>query len=216
MKNIYILSFLLTLLLMGCSSTLTIENFSSKDKFYENFNKFAKDKDLNVVLTNDSAFTLTHGAVLENDTLFSFGKPDHKTLSMSDLKKINYTTNDYKSADVLTEKDEKFKAENIIAHNDSISFVVIDPQQAGHNIIPVSQIKTVSYKNRWLRLPLGILAGGFTGLLTGGLIVANVNAGKDDSGIVSGGEIIPAVLGAVIGGIIGIISGYDYYYQFNI
>src|ERR1039457_5796741 len=101
MKYINTLLIVSALILMGCSSTYTIQNFSSKEKFYQDFNNSVKERDIKVVLSNDSSFTLMHGAVLENDTLFAFGQYNEKkymSLALSDLEKINYTGNDYKSA----------------------------------------------------------------------------------------------------------------------
>jgi hypothetical protein len=125
MKNIYSLLILSTLLFIGCFSTYTIKNFSSKDKFYQDFNNSVKERDIKVVLSNDSSFTLMHGAVLENDTLFAFEEYNEKkymSLALSDLEKINYTSNDYKSANVLRKNGEELYCENIIINHDSIYF----------------------------------------------------------------------------------------------
>jgi PBP1b-binding outer membrane lipoprotein LpoB len=54
MKNIYGLFFLLALLLMGCSSTYTIKDFPSKERFYEDFNNSVKNKDVSITLMSDS------------------------------------------------------------------------------------------------------------------------------------------------------------------
>ena len=91
MKNIYGLFFLLALLLMGCSSTYTIKDFPSKERFYEDFNKFAQNKDVEITLINDSSFTINDGTVLENDTLISYGKlegKDKRSFALSDITEI--------------------------------------------------------------------------------------------------------------------------------
>jgi hypothetical protein len=203
---------------MGCSSTYTINDFPSKEKFHQSFNNFAKNKDINVILTNDSSFTLRQGAELINDTLFSvfsLGIRYDKSLSLFDLKNLDYTSNDYKSANILTENGQRFNAENIIIHNDSISFSLIVPEQTTNNIIPLSKIKTISYKNRFLRIPLGILSGGMSGFLAGILYVTNNKFSKDEYGYSTGAPVIYAILGAAFGGIASIIIGYDYNYYFN-
>ena len=53
----------------GCSSTTWIGKYSyNKSEAYKNFNRFAKNKDLEVTLYNDSSFTLYNG-IIKNDTL---------------------------------------------------------------------------------------------------------------------------------------------------
>src|ERR1035437_523103 len=203
---------------MGCSSTYTIKDFPSKEKFYQSFNKSEKDKNIKVVLRNDSSFTVMHGAVLENDTLFAFGEYNEKkymSLTLSDLEKINYTSNDYKSANVLRKNGAELYCENIIINHDSIYFDRIKTVLTEENIAPVNKVKTISYKNRLIRIPLGILTGGIVGLATGILYATSPQGRKDDSGFASGAIISVTFLGAVIGSIISYCFGYDYYYQFS-
>ena len=55
---------------MGCSSIYTERYFSSKEKFYKDFNKSAFNKTLKVTLKNDSSFICSNGAEIKYDTLF--------------------------------------------------------------------------------------------------------------------------------------------------
>jgi hypothetical protein len=71
MIKIYGPFLVLALLLSGCSSTYTIKDYSSKDRFYRDFNRSAKNKDLNITLLNDSLEQTTDGAVIMNDTLYT-------------------------------------------------------------------------------------------------------------------------------------------------
>lgn len=219
MKNIYYLFLLLALLLTGCSSTYTIKDFTSQDKFYQSFNKSAKDKDIKVVLSNDSSFTVMHGAALKNDTLFAFGEYNEKkymSFALSDLEKINYTSNDYKSANVLRKNGEELYCENIIINHDSIYFDRIKTVLTEENIAPVNKVKTISYKNRLIRMPLGLLAGAPLGLLSG-IILGHAFHTTDEKGNPDVTNITMAMtcVGALAGIIVSYIIGYDYIYQFN-
>jgi hypothetical protein len=71
MKNIYMLLFVFLLLIMGCSSTYTVQNFHSKEKFYEDFNNSVKTKEVKVYLNNENSFTVYNGAYFFQDTLFT-------------------------------------------------------------------------------------------------------------------------------------------------
>ena len=88
MQNIYSLLFVLVLLLMGCSFTYTIKNFHSKEKFYEDFNNSAKNKDLNITLINDSSFSVIGGRVLKQDTLYT----STNVFPVNIVKTVNYKT----------------------------------------------------------------------------------------------------------------------------
>jgi hypothetical protein len=204
---------------MGCSSIYTIKNFGSKDKFYQDFNNSVQERDIKVVLINDSSFTVMHGAVLENDTLFAFGDYNEKkymSLALSDLEKLNYTTNDYKSANILRKNGEELNCENIIINHDSIYFDRTKTILTKENITSVNKINTISYKNRLIRMPLGLLAGAPLGLLSG-IILGHVFHTTDEKGNPDVVNITMAMIcvGALAGIIVSYIIGYNYIYQFN-
>jgi hypothetical protein len=62
MKIFYLYISVFSLFLIGCSSTYKVSDFSSRYKFYDNFNESANDKTLKVILRNDSSFTAESGA----------------------------------------------------------------------------------------------------------------------------------------------------------
>ena len=68
---------LTSIILAGCSSISSIQNFSSKQKLYDDFNKNAVTKYLTVVLNNDSVFTAPYGAKIYHDSLIIFEKGDY-------------------------------------------------------------------------------------------------------------------------------------------
>jgi hypothetical protein len=217
-KNIYSLLSVLALLLMGCSSTHTIKDFPSKEKFYQDFNNSAKNKDVKIILVKDSSFAINDGIALENDTLFSYvileGK-DSRSFALSEITEIKYTNNDYKSASVLFKNGDKLIGEDIRTNRDSIYFVTMKKLLTRNNIISINKVKTISYKNRLIRIPLGILAGGLIGLVSGIFYASRPNTSKDDSGLISGSIVGGAVIGVLIGSIVSYCIGYNYYYQFN-
>ena len=93
MKNIYLIIPVLIIAFAGCSSNYTTIDFSSKEKFYEDFNKFMKNKTIEITLINDSSFIALGGAKINNDTLnYSTNvlKPANEHLSLNNIKKIIY------------------------------------------------------------------------------------------------------------------------------
>jgi hypothetical protein len=90
MKIYYLIFAVVSLLFIGCSSTYTIKSFSSKEKFYEDFNKSASGKTLTVVLTNDSTFVIGRGARVSNDSLFTNIDNPISTMPLKNIKRISY------------------------------------------------------------------------------------------------------------------------------
>ena len=124
MKNIYGLFFLLALLLIGCSSTYTIKDFPSKERFYEDFNNSAKNKDVSITLMSDSSFFINDGIILEDDTLFSLEGKDNRSFALSDITEIRYTNNDSSSASIIFKNGEILRGKDIRTDSDSIYFTV--------------------------------------------------------------------------------------------
>jgi hypothetical protein len=87
MKNTYIILFIFSLLLTGCSSTYTIKGYPSKDRYYRDFNRSVGDKDLKIILSNDSLYETTGGGVIKYDTLFT----PLNVFPVEIIKTINYT-----------------------------------------------------------------------------------------------------------------------------
>ena len=88
MKNTYIILFIFSLLLLGCSSTYTVKNFSSKDRFYRDFIRSADTKDLNITLLNDSLVQTTGGVIIKHDTLFT----STNVFPVNIIKTVSYKT----------------------------------------------------------------------------------------------------------------------------
>jgi hypothetical protein len=220
MKNIYYLFFVSSLLFVGCS-TYTIRDYPSKDKFYEDFNHSAGNKDVNITLINDSSFTINDGVVLENDSLFSFAlleERDVRTYPLSLITEIRYTINDTGTALILLKNGETLQAKNIRTGNDSIYFT-IQTSTKKNIIVPIpveiDKVKTISYKTRLRSIPLGMLGGAIVGLLSAVIAGNNVANSKDNNGKVEAYYYGLPILGVVIGGIIAPIIGWKTIYQFN-
>ena len=88
MKNIYIILFISSALLTGCSSSYTIKDFPSKDKFYQSFNKSVGQRDIDITLTNDSQVSKFGGGILKHDTLFTITE----SFPIESVKNINFRT----------------------------------------------------------------------------------------------------------------------------
>ena len=87
MKNTIIILFIFSLFFTGCSSSYSIKGYSSKDRFYRDFNRSADKKDLNITLLNDSLVQITGGGILKHDTLYT----SEYIFPVNIIKTINYT-----------------------------------------------------------------------------------------------------------------------------
>ena len=218
MKIIYLISSIFLLILTGCYSTYKVSDFSSRDKFYEDFNKSANDKAVKVTLSNDSSFFMSNGAAIENDTLcslHSYTVSGNKKLSMNNIKNINYLSSDYKSGTILSKNGELYHATKINFEKDSIDFAY--SEYVKQDITSVSNVKKIVYNDHWLGVPVYMGIGTATGFFIG--LIVNSNNGNGTSlnpklTPVLGG-ILYAASGLVVGAITGWFLGYDYVYYFN-
>ncbi|MGA7719569.1 MAG: hypothetical protein WCA84_00200, partial [Ignavibacteriaceae bacterium] len=116
MKKFNLLILILSLFVIGCSSTYKVSDFTSRDKFYNDFNKFVRDKSVKVTLVNDSSFYVENVAQIKNDTIYSFGQEiitRNKKIPSSDTVEINYTDSNAMSAEILLKDGEKYHANQI-------------------------------------------------------------------------------------------------------
>ncbi len=219
MKKNYLLGTIVcALFLFGCSSIYTVKNFSSKHELYQGFNEFAGNKKINVTFLNDSSITLENGAVIKNDTLFaivySYSKIYH-TIPLKNIKNIDYTSVDNKSAILLLNDGKKLHAENIKITNDTMNYSITNKIKVEHNIAPLSKIKQASYKNVWLGVLPGFLIGTGLGFIVGATVYGLRNNGSMESQKGASGSIILLPISTIAGIIWGWISGYNYVYRFN-
>ena len=153
MKIFDLLILLLSLLVIGCSTTYRVSDFASRDKFYNDFNKFAKDKSVKVTLVNDSSFYINNGAAIVNDTLYYLGKDiltGNKKIALSETKEINYTSNDYTPSSIELNNGQIFQAKQIKVNRDSIEFLSMNKVIVLNSITSINKVKKISYKNHFL------------------------------------------------------------------
>ena len=213
----YIL-FSITILFTGCSTSYSIRDYSSKEKFYNDFNSFAKNKRLVVTMESDSTFIINQGAAIVNDTLCSLNNfilAGRKKIATNEIKEINYLSYDYKSATILLKDGEVFNASKINFIKDTIDFE--NSEKVKLDLTLVSKVKKIVYNNHVLGMP--VYAGfGFLAGFIGGFF-GNINSG-DGSSLNPGlnpilGGIIYSVYGLLFGTVAGAFIGYDYVYYFN-
>lgn len=211
--------FLLTsaFFLAGCSSTYTLKNFSSKEKFYEDYNKFMKDKKVTVSLTNNDSFTILDGSKISNDSVVYITNTIKKEIKIkqSEIKSLKYYYNNssISSAMILLKDGKEINSENIELLPDS-SINVLEISHV-YSSLPISKIKEIRYKNHWLGVPVPTLSGSLLGFLVG-LGVYRIIVGNNDQSTdaILALPVFSAV-GFLTGGIWGWLAGYNYIYQFN-
>ncbi len=220
MKSIYYLIVVFfSLVISGCSTTYTIKDFSSKEKFYEDFNNFASSKSLDAELINGTTITVINGYIL-GDTLYTTGfRIDRKSgeIALSDIKKIDYTGSDYKSANLLLKNGSQISVEEVNFRNDTLSYTNSIRQEVA---MPLSHIQKVSYKNRWFSTPAGFLSGSIIGAYIGSKFPSysyhtSMSTGKQESEQNINSALYGLGSGVIIGTVIGWLIGYTYTYQFN-
>lgn len=213
MKIIYLLSSIFLLILTGCYSTYNVSDFSSKDKFYEDFNKSVINKTTKIKINDDSIFTFCENARISNDTLIFLSKlkNGNEKLFLSEIKNINYNdqgTNFSKlSGKIILKNGEEIFAYNITALDSSIHFKV-----KTYKFITIENVKEISYENHWLGVPFGFFDGSVPGIIIGLIVDASFVPNRE--GPRADIYVIPSI-GAIVGCVLGWIVGYTYTYQFN-
>ncbi|MCK9210498.1 MAG: hypothetical protein M0P61_06660 [Ignavibacteriaceae bacterium] len=216
------------ILFAGCSSTYRVNDFPTKEKFYDEFNNSFKAKEVNVTLTNDSSFSIYNGAWVENDTLFSLVNLEGKrsrSLALEDVADIKYSGTDITYTLILLQNGDELKTENFRRIADSIYFEETI-EYSKSPITPISCLKKVSYKNRWIGtltgVPAGFVACGALGYTFGKTTADNTDPGimtdqyhKTQSEQRMENFVSGAFVGLIVGGIGGYFFGYPITYEFN-
>jgi hypothetical protein len=204
----------------GCTITHDIVYSSSEREFYDDYNNSAGNKNVEVILKNDSTFYQENHTLIRNDSLYHFVKTEDEKyyeLPTSSVKKINYLTNDFKTARLTFNDGDQLKGEDIFITRDSISFLGIREQTLKYAVSPVNNIKMISYKNHWKGVIPGLLAGILLGGVIGttGWIYHPMDGGMTEQFDQASATIMGALTGLVIGPIAGYIIGFNINYQFS-
>ena len=170
MKYLYLI-LLIFLPFFGCSTTYRIGYSSSADKFYHDFNNFARDKNVKIELANDDTFSALAGTRISGDTIavITSIKMQKRNIRSSQVAEIAYSydeTNFQKTtATIILNNGTELYGENVSINNDSsISFTEIEKTKKYY---PVSMVREIYYKNNWAGILPGFLYGSAGGLLVG-------------------------------------------------
>ena len=153
MKIFYLTGLINSLLFIGCSSTYTFFDFSSKEKFYEDFNNSNKSQEVQLTLTNDSTLNLNGHVNIINNMIYYFGVDTtvlHTGISIKDVKQIKYKN-----------------------HWAGISTGIVSGFVLGFgtSLIDLSlskdQVKNERYVSVLIPSPIGIILGGVVGYVFG-------------------------------------------------
>jgi hypothetical protein len=217
MKIFYLLVSVLSLLLIGCSSTYKISDFPSKDKFYEDFNNFASIRNMDVTLKNDSTFNVPEGSKILDDKLVitSSTNKEQKIIAKNDIKNIYFYFNKETrtaSANIILKKGGELKGDNVEYLPDStIRFMV-----NRYEYLSLNSIKEISYKNRWLGSVIDFLIGIPFGFAIGSVIYSATEGHNQNSyNQATYNYGYSLISGPILGGIMGAFIGYKYTYIFN-
>ncbi|MHB8579539.1 MAG: hypothetical protein ACYDA4_06725 [Ignavibacteriaceae bacterium] len=202
-----------------------MSDFSSKEKFYGDFNNFARNKNVKVTLSNDSSFSLTNGAEIANDTLYSPKeeiKSGIKKIALSDIKGINYTNQSHTTALIVLKDGKRYQAEQLRGNRDSVEFSFTKTITL-KDVTSINDIKNISYKNHWLGVIPGFFEGMPLGIVIAGskIIPTYESNGMPWPGVptkfydYTSAMIWGIPIGAIIGSTIGWFMGFNYTYQFN-
>lgn len=235
MKNIYLFEASILFFLTGCSSTYKVTDFPSKEKFYEAFNYTFKEKEVKITLTNDSILTTSDGVEIENDTLFSYMKMEEMSderFALSEIEEIVYLGKSSLTAKILLKNGVEFKANDIKVNHDSLQCVSFKSRLRRVDLVPIENVRTTSYKNRWKAFNQGGIAGAMTGGVIGLFGYQDDSESHSEPNGVSDtdrkppsyetclfGPVVRFIKGSLIGyaagGFVGLLLGYTINYQFN-
>ena len=209
---------LLPIILESSSSIYSVKDFSSKEKLYLDFNNSVKDKSINVKFINDGSLTINNGAVIKNDTLYSIGYRLNKNLRrvvLSEIKKINYTGSDSKSANLLLKNNDQINAGDINIANNTMECSITKKILMRIEAAPFYKIKEATYKNHRLGITGWFLAWTRLWILLGNIIFVSRNNGSPDNACLPLNSFLSIPSGSFVGIIWGWMDGYNYTYQFN-
>ena len=219
-KNYFILVILV--IFTGCSSTYKISDYSSKDKFYDDFNIFACNKIVEVKLRSGRPLYLGN-VMIKNDSLFCnslYTSAFHDTAAMDNIKEIHFTSISHESGEIITKEGRIINAGNIRIKADSVYFVAINKLAALNFISEVNNLKEISYSDTWkYTLPaaaIGTIAG-FIVCSTGAVKIINRENQYHNGYKEQYGEeyYICGLSGFLIGSIAGMFIYKDYVYEFE-
>jgi hypothetical protein len=220
MKILYLLVVSFSLTLIGCSSTYKVSDFASRDKFYEDFNNFARSKSVKITLNNDSSFNAERGAYILNDSLMfiSIVQKEEK-IDRNEIKDIKYSGTDITNltAAILLKNGNSVIVRNINPLSDSSVIAVVSESNNGY--LPVIKIKKISCQNKLLGALLGFVYGIPAGYIAGNSLYFFFSSppGRGGAGSNVGTDLFLCGLfsAPIISIIIGSINGYTYTYLFS-
>jgi hypothetical protein len=210
MKILNLIVGFLTLIIVGCSSTYRLSDFPSKKKFYEDFNKSAKNESLRIVLKNDSTIAAEYGAEISNDSLI-LNKfiTKEQTIRRDEIKEIEYGAFNM-TMRLKNGKSFELKSNKILS--DSLILVLYyEPEY-----LPINKVNLICYKAHWAAVPAGIGLGIVSGFFIGSILIPTDD--QDDGVIPSSfflGLVSGFTVGLISGGIVGYIIGDTYIYEFS-
>ncbi len=211
-------------ILAGCSSIYSINDFSSREKLYEDFNKFAGNKSMKVTLTNDSTFTAPEGSEISNDSLVMINYEQNTQelhIPYKDIKSINgfYDINSNPTYKIFLHDGEEHDVKEIKYLPDSSVTINVEKIRATRSAIPIKKVRQACYNRNWLGAIPGFFAGIPAGIILG---ISTILPIYTDEGSPPHREYnyISAVLISVpvcvlVGITAGWIVGYTYIYKFN-
>jgi hypothetical protein len=222
MKILYLIILFIPILLLGCSSAYRVTDFPTEEKFYEDFNSFAKDKSVKVTLINDSSFTPENNVQILKDSLFILTTREiieKQTLRNDEIQGVEYYSDNIPDKILLKNGKSIVIKRMVIMPDSSVDVLKVEYT---HKLKPLAlnQVKEISYKNHWLGIPFGFVGGELFGIITGWRIsryesqhenFAAQNNQLEELAVLFYG----IVLGPIVGSIVGWIVGWDYVYVFN-
>jgi hypothetical protein len=91
MKRLYLVTPIIFLLFIGCSSTYKITDNYSEEELFKDFNNAAQKKEMEIALTSDSSFCIQKGANIYNNNLILNSKQNKiKYIPIMKLEKASY------------------------------------------------------------------------------------------------------------------------------
>lgn len=222
MKKIYLAATFVFIFFTGCSSTYKVNDFPTKDKFYEDFNETFKEREAKVTLVNDSSFYVDKGVVVKNNLVVCYSTVEDRRpqkFILSDLSSVTFAGKENKSGKIILKSGEEFSGENVLTVRDSINFTEVR-RILKIDSFPIDKVKTASYLSSWKGVFPGMKIGFATLTILGYFIGKTITQAEGGHGLERSsqeftGFFLGGTLGLLTGAIVGYIVGYDINYQFT-
>jgi hypothetical protein len=217
----FLISIIMSFLMIGCYSTYKMSEYASKKEFYEEVNRQVKYKPVQVVLKDKSEITAPGGAVISGDSISLAVQVENQEqeININEIDSIGFFGESSLSpfVNIKLKNGRVLFGKNFQTLSDSsCTFTKLKIKYKNFSL---RNVKYVMYKDNWRGVPLRMIIGAGMGFVSSVIIIRTFFYEKE-TGLSNEAQsrliTIPIASGALLGGVGGYFLGYNYFYEFDL